>query len=118
MESSSIVDTTSTNGTAAITPLYNSGFLLITAPINNPPAEPPEAYKCSFEVYFCSITNLEQSIKSVKVFFFFNSFPSSYHGLPKSSPPLMCAMAKINPLSTRLNLAVEKYGSIEAPYEP
>ncbi|MNF93929.1 hypothetical protein D3C84_766220 [compost metagenome] len=62
-------------------------------PIKSPPAEPPSAYKCSEEVNFSLITNLEQSMKSVKVFFFFNSFPSSYHCLPKSSPPLICAIA-------------------------
>ena len=43
--SSSIVVTTSTNGTCAIIPLYNSGALLAITPINSPPADPPSAYK-------------------------------------------------------------------------
>ena len=41
--SSNIVDITSTNGTAEITPFQRSGLMFITAPINNPPALPPAA---------------------------------------------------------------------------
>jgi hypothetical protein len=42
---SSIVVTTSTKGTTAITPLKRSGRILITAPTSRPPALPPMAYK-------------------------------------------------------------------------
>ena len=40
-----------------------------------------------------AMTNFEQSTKSVNVFFFLSNFPFSYHSLPKSSPPLIWAMA-------------------------
>src|SRR3546814_9769384 len=40
--SSSMVLSTSTKGTCATTAPHSSGLLLATAPINSPPAEPPE----------------------------------------------------------------------------
>src|SRR5690606_27793464 len=113
-----MVFTTSTNGTAAMTPFHSSGAILITAPIRSPPALPPSAYTCPLDVYLLAIKYLAQSIKSVKVLIFFISLPSSYQWRPISSPPRTWAMAYINPLFNKDNLAAENVGSIEAPYDP
>ena len=68
---------TSTNGTAAIAPFHISGAILTTAPIKRPPALPPSAKRCSLSVMPSLIKYLPATIKSVKVFFLFNIFPSS-----------------------------------------
>ena len=49
----------------------------MTAPINNPPALPPEQNNLFLLVYPEETKNFPASIKSLKVFFFFNSLPSS-----------------------------------------
>ena len=67
---------------------------------------------------FSLIKNFEQAIKSLKVFFLFNILPSSYHCLPRYSPPLICAIAKTNPLSSKDNRIEENDGSTVIPYEP
>ena len=71
------VVTTSTKGTAAITPLNKVGSKFTITPINNPPADPPIAYKCFLEVYFLLIRNFPHSIKSKNVFFSLKVF--HYH---------------------------------------
>ena len=82
MEGSNIVVTTSTNGTSAIAPFHKLGSMLTTAPINNPPALPPEQNNILDFVYPLDIKNFPASIKSKNVFFLLNNFPSSYDCLP------------------------------------
>ena len=48
----------------------------------------------SGEVYFSFIKNSAASIKSLKVFLFFNPLPSFFHFNPFSPPPLISAKAK------------------------
>ena len=63
------------------------GRSVATAPMSNPPALPPMAYRCLAEVNFSRIRNSAQSMKSWKVFTFFINLPSSYHKRPISCPP-------------------------------
>ena len=69
-----MLETTSTKGTPARTPFHMSGAILITAPMSNPPALPPCAYKWLFEVYWLSTKYCPQSMKSLNVFFFLSNF--------------------------------------------
>ena len=108
---SSIVVTTSTNGTSATTAAKRSGRMLTTAPISNPPALPPLMARRSGAVYPAATRCSATAMKSVKVFRFRSSFPSSYQGRPSSSPPRTCAMATTKPRSSRLTAAEEKAGS-------
>ena len=57
-------------------------------------------------------------MKSVKVFSFLSLRPSRNHPQPLSEPPRTCAVAQIQPRSTRLSERIEKLGSIARPYEP
>lgn len=109
---SSMVVSTSTKGTPATAALNKSGRMFRTAPISKPPALLPLMLSFSFEQYLFAIKYSAQVMKSVKVFFFFNNFPFSYHRLPISPPPRMCAMANMKPLSTKDNLVALKLGSI------
>lgn len=111
---SSIVVTTSTNGTPATTALNKSGRMFRVAPMSKPPALRPLMHSFSFEQYLFSTRYSAQEIKSVNVFRFFNSFPFSYHFLPISPPPRTWAIAKINPRSINDNLDALKLGSMDA----
>ena len=61
-EWSRLVVKESTNGTAIIKPKNSSGAAFTTAPINNPPAEPPIPIIFPLEVYFFSIKNFPTAI--------------------------------------------------------
>ncbi len=67
--------------------------MFVTAPISRPPALPPSITRRSLDVHFSAMRYSAQSMKSVKVFFFFMSMPSSCQASPISSPPRMWAMA-------------------------
>ncbi len=54
-----------------------------------------------YTTYLFPIKYSAQAIKSSKVAFFFNIFPSSYHLRPNSPPPRMWAIAYTHPRSTR-----------------
>ncbi len=113
-----MVVTTSTNGTSATTMRNRSGRMLTQAPTSNPPALPPEITSWSGLVRPAATRWSAQAMKSVNVFFFFSSLPSSYQARPISSPPRTWAMAKTKPRSSRLRRLPRKAASIEAPYEP
>ena len=65
--------------------------------------------------YFSATSALVTSTKSVNVFIFLSSLPSSYQARPISWPPRMCAMAMTKPRSSRLTHALLKLGSVEMP---
>ncbi len=108
---SSMVFTTSTNGTSASTARNNSGRRLVTAPINSPPALPPLIASRSGAVSPSATRCSAAAMKSVKLFGLLSSLPPSYHGRPISSPPRTCAIATTNPRSSRLRLLDENAGS-------
>ena len=76
--SSSIVVSTSTNGTSAMMPRKRSGAILATAPISMPPALPPWATMRPREVKPSRARYSAAAMKSVKVFVFFSRLPSLY----------------------------------------
>ena len=115
MDSSSIVVTTSTNGTCATSTRYFSGARLATAPISRPPALPPMAATRSGAAYPSLTRKSVTSMKSVKVLILLSSLPSSYHCRPISWPPRMCATAYTAPRSTRLKTLELKPGSVLLP---
>jgi len=111
---SSIVVTTSTKGTPATAALNKSGLILSTPPISEPPALLPFMQSLSLEQNFFSIKCSAHAIKSVKVFFFFSSFPFSYHCLPISPPPRIWAITYMKPRSNNESLDDLKLGSMHA----
>ncbi len=70
---------------------------------------------CSLLVKPVAIRCSPQAIKSVNVLRLLSNLPSSYQGLPKYSPPRMCAMAKTNPRSSKLRRLTLNVGSMVAP---
>jgi hypothetical protein len=70
MLSSSIVVSTSTNGTCATMPRYSSGARFATAPTSRPPALPPIANTASSAAYALRTRWRVTSMKSVKLFIF------------------------------------------------
>ena len=110
-----MVVTTSTHGTLPMMPANSPGAMLATAPISSPPALPPLANIRSVAVKPSATRCRPQSMKSVKVFFFWSSLPSSYHQRPISWPPRTWAMAKTKPRSSRLTTSGRKPASVEAP---
>ena len=102
---SSIVFSTSTNGTCETTALKRSGRMFETAPTSKPPALPPWITSRSFEVYFWLISVSAQAMKSVNVFILFIILPACRHSSPNSPPPRMCPITKITPRSRRLRRA-------------
>ena len=92
-ESSSMVLSTSTNGTSATMPLNNSPARLATAPISMPPALPPWPTMRFGPVYFADISARPAAAKSSKLLVLFSRLPSRYQPQPLSEPPLICAMA-------------------------
>ena len=91
--SSSMVLSTSTNGTSATMPANNSPARLATAPISMPPALPPWPTMRFASVYFASISARPAAAKSSNVLVFFSRLPSRYQPQPLSAPPLICAIA-------------------------
>src|SRR6266403_1525093 len=77
-ESSSMVLSTSTNGTSATMPLNNSPARLATAPISMPPALPPWPTMRFAPVYLASINARADAAKSSKVLVFLSRLPSRY----------------------------------------
>ena len=113
--SSSMVLTTSTNGTSATTALKSSGRWLTTAPISRPPALPPSIASCSGVVRPRAISASAQAMKSSKVVGFFAILPASYQLRPRSPPPRMWAIAKTTPRSSSETRVCENHGSIGMP---
>ena len=91
--SSSMVLSTSTNGTSATMPANKSPARLATAPISMPPAEPPWPTIRFALVYLASINARAQAAKSSNEFVFFSRLPSRYQPQPLSAPPRIWAMA-------------------------
>ena len=91
--SSSMVLSTSTNGTSATMPANNSPARLATAPISMPPALPPWPTIRFGPVYLAAINARALAEKSSKLLVFFSRLPSRYQPQPLSEPPLMCAIA-------------------------
>src|SRR5262245_57413008 len=75
---SRIVDNGSTNGTSATSEPNASGARLATAPISNPPAEPPRPVTFSGVVQPALTSSSAQATKSVNVLRLASSLPSSY----------------------------------------
>src|SRR5262245_991748 len=117
-DGSRIVFNGSTKGTSATMPVNALGAMFATAPMSRPPAEPPRAISRAAEVQPDATRCSEHATKSVNVFFFASSLPSSYHRRPISPPPRTCATANTNPRSTRDSRGIENQGSMLASYEP
>ena len=91
--SSSMVLSTSTNGTSATMPANNSPARLATAPISMPPALPPWPTMRFAPVYFSAISARALAAKSSKLLVFFSRLPSRYQPQPLSAPPRIWAIA-------------------------
>ena len=114
-DSSYIVLITSTNGTWRAAALQRSGRMLIVAPINRPPAEPPEIAILSRVVQPEYTNSSAQAAKSVKVFRLNIILPLSCQAMPMSAPPRICPVAQMKPRSRRLNIFELKPKVEDAP---
>ena len=90
---SSIVLSTSTNGTCATTALNRSGRMLLDRAHQHAAGAAALNHQPILDVYFCAIRCSAEAMKSVNVFILFIMRPASRHGSPSSPPPRMCAMA-------------------------
>ena len=89
--------------------------MFVTAPMSKPPALRPIANNLPGFVNRSRIRYSAQAMKSVNVFFFFSSLPSSYHWRPSSCPPRIWAMAYTNPRSIKLRRGEANAGSMLRP---
>src|SRR5688572_31868352 len=89
---SSIVLSTSTNGTCDTTALNRSGRRLLTTPINNPPALPPSITSRSLEVYFILTSASALAMKSVNVFILFIMRSEEHTSELQSQSNLVCRL--------------------------
>ena len=113
--SSSIVVTTSTNGTSATTARNSSGRWLTTAPMSSPPALPPSMASIAGVVRPAAISFSAQAMKSSKVVCFLAILPASYQLRPRSPPPRMWPIAKTTPRSSSETRDCENVASIGMP---
>jgi hypothetical protein len=91
--SSSMVLSTSTNGTSATMPANRSGAMLATAPISMPPALPPMRDDRAAPVKPSAIRCLAAAMKSVKVLTLFSRLPVLVPAPALVLPPRIWAMA-------------------------
>ena len=65
--------------------------------MSRPPAEDPSAARRWSATHPEECSHFAQAMKSVNVFFFFRSLPSSYQARPISPPPRTWAKARTTP---------------------
>src|SRR2546425_958915 len=107
-DGSSIVLSTSTNGTRRTAAVQRSGRMFSTAPSRRPPALPPSITSRSCAVEPWQTRSSAHAMKSVNVLRFLRSRPSSCQRFPSSPPPRTWATATATPRSRRLKRFDEK----------
>ena len=118
MDGSSMVVTTSTNGTSATTARHRPGAIAYTAPCSSPPADRPRDTIRPPSAHPSAASMSATATKSVNVLRFRVSRPSSHQRRPPSPPPRTCATAYVKPRSSRLGVSTLNSGHEQASYAP